>query len=97
MTAATNHPDTERLLTVDQATTLADDLLRLLTPHVGDEDAVNARLARWADTLGPTRLGQVAMAAVQTTFVACLRRLDAGETPPRDATAFTEPEGTTPP
>lgn len=51
---------------------LADDLIRALAEHPGDDDAVRGILLRWLDQLGSRDLGLVCMAAVRATFGDCL-------------------------
>lgn len=80
---------TSKPLSVDEARVLAGDLIRALAERVGDPAAVDAVLARWAETLGPRQFGQVAMATVQTTFRDCLTRVDAL---PADGIAYTDPD-----
>jgi hypothetical protein len=82
--------DDREPLPVDEAVTLAADLLNVLAARIGDPDAVDALLRHWTTTLGARRLGQVSVAAVRTTFVDCLTRVS--ELPP-NGTAFTAPEG----
>lgn len=62
-------------LTTTQARDLAADLIRDLTPHAGDVDAVREVLFGWLETEDVARLSLICMAAVQTTFADCLTRV----------------------
>lgn len=79
-------------LTVDQAHSLAVDLVWQLAQHAGSGDvaATRALLLRWAETVGPHRFGQVAMAAVLHVFESCLTVVPLDEMPP-GATQFLPP------
>ena len=61
-----------QVLTVDQARELAGDLLRVLTPLVGDREAINTEMSRWLDLLDYRAFSFVCIAAVHATFVDCL-------------------------
>lgn len=61
---------------------LADELLRALTPHAGDPDAVRRVLLAWTDTLDPTDLGLVCIRAVWRTFADCLTVVPVDQAPP---------------
>lgn len=69
---------------------LANDLLRELTPLIGDQAAIDETCRRWLHVLGGPRLGLVCAAAVRATFADCLT-----ETPitaiPTGAVAFVQP------
>jgi hypothetical protein len=64
--------DDRRALTVDQATVLAGDLIRALAENIGDLEAIDALMLRWANTLGASNLARVSLAAAQTLFADCL-------------------------
>lgn len=80
-------------LTTAQARHLAAELIRELTPHAGDPDAVRATLTRWLDVEDVARLSLICMAVVQTTFGACLSRVPLDQMPP-GALALTPNGGT---
>jgi hypothetical protein len=50
-------------LTVEHADELAGDLIRALAEHIGDLEAIDALMLRWADTLGASNLARVSLAA----------------------------------
>lgn len=63
---------TSNALTVDHATALADDLIRALAEHIGDQAAIDTLMRHWADTIGASNLGRVSLAAARTLFADCL-------------------------
>lgn len=81
-------------LTQDQAWVLADDLIRSLTPHAGDDAAVSEVLGRWLDELDSSVL-LVCAAAMRRIFADCLTHTTLDQVPP-GALALTAPERTTP-
>ena len=80
-----------QVLTCDQARALAGDLLRVLTPLVGDREAINTEMSRWLDLLDYRDLSLVCIAAVHTTFVDCLTPTPLDQAPP-GALTYTDPE-----
>jgi len=62
-------------LTPDQERTLAAELIRDLTPHAGDPDAVRKVLLRWLDTEDVARMSMACVSAVQIVFADCLTRV----------------------
>ncbi len=70
-------------MTLDRARLLADELIRQLAQHIGDEDpdAMDAVFRRWLDTLD-AEIYVVALAALRTTFVDCLTVTDPATWPP---------------
>jgi hypothetical protein len=81
----------DKPLTVDQARELGLDLLRELSPHVGDLDAVNSTLSHWAEVLDYPRFEFVCMAALQSTFTDCLSLVPRTEVPAGGIT-YLDPE-----
>lgn len=67
---------------VDQARSLAADLVRELGAIAGDPEAVDATLTRWLDVLDVTNLARVCVAAVQLTFADCLTHTPLTDLPP---------------
>jgi hypothetical protein len=63
---------TTKTLTIDEARDLADDLIRQLSRHPGDDPAVCEVLRHWLDVHGVQGLSLVAMAAMRITFGECL-------------------------
>lgn len=57
---------------IDRARDLADDLIRELSKHPGDDEAVCEVLRHWLDVLGAQSLSIVCMAAMRATFGECL-------------------------
>ena len=78
-------------LSYDAIDALAGDLLRSLTPHAGDPDAVHAELLRWLGVLDTRDLSFVCMRAVQVTFADCLTVTPLDQAPP-GALALIPPE-----
>lgn len=78
-------------MTIDQAHELAGALLRELTPHVGDPEAVDQVMRRWLDTEDFRRLGFACIAAVRLVFVDCLTPAPTSDVPP-GALTYTNPE-----
>jgi len=67
-------------LSTAQARALATELIRDLTPHAGNPEAVRKVLLRWLDAEDTARLSMACMAAVQIVFSDCLSRV--AEVPP---------------
>jgi hypothetical protein len=78
-------------MTTDQAHALAGDLLRELTPHAGDPEAVDQVMRRWLATEDVRRLSLVSIAAVRLIFADCLTRTPSADVPP-GALTYTNPE-----
>jgi hypothetical protein len=70
------------LLTPDQATELATDLINSLAEHSGDREAVNVELQHWLEVLDAPNLIRVCVAAVQMTFADCLAITPLEQVPP---------------
>ena len=70
----------QQSLTPAQTRDLATELIRDLTPHAGNPDAVRKVLLQWLDAEDTTRLSMACMAAVQIVFADCLSRVT--EVPP---------------
>lgn len=69
-------------LTTAQARDLAAELIRDLTPHAGDPDAVRAVLLEWLETEYVPRLSMACMSAVQQVFADCLFHVPVDQMPP---------------
>jgi len=67
-------------LTTAQARDLATELIRDLTPHAGNPEAVRKVLLQWLDIEDTARMSMACMAAVQIVFSDCLSRVT--EVPP---------------
>ena len=67
---------------LDVIEALADDLLRGLTPHAGDHEAIRTTLTHWLDTLDAWPMALVCMKALQVTFRDCLTPVPADQAPP---------------
>ncbi len=83
---------TPATLDLDAAQVLAGDLIRQLAPLIGtdgQEASMDDVFVRWLDALDVHRFSLVAIAALRTTYVACLSHADPGvnhltpETPAR--------------
>lgn len=83
--------DLPHRLTPHQASELAGDLLRELSDHIGDDDAIRAVMKRWHYVLGAKRFGVVCMASVRITFGDCLTETPIADVPP-GALAFNAKE-----
>ena len=70
------------LLTDDQTVEMAGDLLRDLSPHIGDADAIEAEFIKWIDALGVPSMSMVLLAAVRLTFTDCLTLTGREDWPP---------------
>lgn len=80
-------------LTHEQVEELAGDLLRALTPHAGDPEAVSQVLHQWHDVLDWQGLALVCMAAVRDTFAACLIMTPPTDVPPGALTLVPPTDG----
>lgn len=85
MTVNTQSP---KALSAEHAQDLADDLIRELALHVGDEKNLDATFLRWIDVLGVNNMLLVCMAGMRATFVDCLTVTEPRDWPAR-GTAFT--------
>ena len=83
---------TSALPSIEHIETLADDLIRALAQHPGDDDAVRSVLTRWHDTIDTRDLSLVCMAAMRTVFSECL--IPHPDRVPPDGLTLRTPEAT---
>jgi len=75
------HAEAPQPLTTAQTRALATELIRDLTPHAGDPDAVRATLLAWLAREDTSRLSLISMSVVQQVFSSCLRRAPVDQIP----------------
>ncbi|MCW2763613.1 MAG: hypothetical protein JWR85_3814 [Marmoricola sp.] len=72
----------EQLMNLDTAQEFRDDLLRELSRHVGEPEAIAEVLRQWFADIGADTLALVSILALESTFADCMSVVPAVAFPP---------------